>query len=59
MFPSANSLTISTQEISILLQRELSSSFVSILSSKSKEVFGNQVIFVAFVPLVLSIQTHI
>nr|DAI13452.1 MAG TPA: hypothetical protein [Caudoviricetes sp.] len=29
------------------------------MSSKSKEVFGNQVIFAAFVPLVLSIQTHI
>jgi hypothetical protein len=56
IFHSAYSLTISISETSSLLQRELSSSLTSILSSKSKEVFGSQVILLDFVHLEFSIQ---
>jgi|GEM_PF-3297219 hypothetical protein len=58
MFPSAYSFTISISEISIFQPRELESSFVSILSSKLKEVLASQVIFPALLPLVVSIPTQ-
>nr|DAS34514.1 MAG TPA: hypothetical protein [Bacteriophage sp.] len=45
-------------DISSLVHRELESSFVSILSSKSKEVFGSQVILLDFVHLIVSTPTQ-